>query len=519
MNFDFVQINGIPRLAWCAEITPNNKQVKIYHGQDVHTQANSFIEGAWEGDFKSQDFLNADFLLGSGATITEDKALIFSTPSHTLERLHSVRTKQALFLSNSLALVLVYSETQLNPTYLFYEKDFCSIVHGLNNYQRFIPLKDKNQVQIHYFTQLKIENLEIIEIAKPEIQPFQNFSDYYQRLRQALQAIVDNSRSPSRKKQYGLVTTISQGYDAAAASTIIRDFGCEIAVTFNAPERYAQDSGEEIARRLGYLQIITRNADQFLSNHDLVEAEFVASGELGTNVIFSAFEADFKDKIVVSGEAGDYFWNKTELSNNEFIFHDENLPQISMLETRLRIGFISLPLPYFGASQWNSLHEISNSEEMKAYSIGGDYDRPIPRKILEDAGIPRGSFAQENIGAGVNYRYDSLTYLKQRMSPHSYANFVDYYRHHKRNRLVNLTYWAEFLWESRSVYANFILRKLKSPILFSTTYPLRPNPGPPSYLVPWGIFILRKRFIPIIASVKISQEQAQIQAKNRTGGS
>ncbi len=32
---------------------------------------------------------------------------------------------------------------------------------------------------------------------------------------------------------------------------------------------------------------------------------------------------------------------------------------------------------------------------MKHWSIGTDYDRPIPRRIAEDAGVPRQSFGQE----------------------------------------------------------------------------------------------------------------------------
>lgn len=502
MNFNYTLLSELPCMAWCAEIQQDQQTINIYHGEDVYTQDNSFIEGVWNGDFEEQDFMNASFLLGSGGTITADQELVFSTPSHTLERLHSITADRTLYISNSLALVLVFSENQLNPNYLNYEKDLCSIVHGLSKYQRYIPLKNKQHVQIHYYTNLLVKGITITEQAKIRKKDFLDFDDYMTRLRKSLAAIQYNGSSPRRGKQYSFVTTISQGYDASAASAIMREFDCDTALTFNAPGKYAVDSGEALANLLSYSNIITRDARQFLDNLNLVEAEFVASGELGTNVIFSAFETEFRDSIVVTGEAGDFFWSLNEVPSDEFVFEEENYPQISMIETRLRIGFISLPLPYFGASQWKSITAISHSKEMKAYSVGGEYDRPIPRRILEEAGIPRGSFAKQNIGAGINYRYDNLSYLKQRMSQHSYQHFLSYYRKHKRNRFVNLAYWLEFLWVNRAIYSNFILRRLNFPTLFEEKASLLPNPGPPSYLVQWGIYILRQRYIPIVAKVK-----------------
>ena len=65
-----------------------------------------------------------------------------------------------------------------------------------------------------------------------------------------------------------------------------------------------------------------------------------------------------------------------------------------MTEFRLRADFIFVPLPVFGMTEIPSLQEITLSDEMKPWSIGGYYDRPIARRIAEEAGgLPRGSFA------------------------------------------------------------------------------------------------------------------------------
>jgi hypothetical protein len=54
---------------------------------------------------------------------------------------------------------------------------------------------------------------------------------------------------------------------------------------------------------------------------------------------------------------------------------------------------IDLPLPMFGMTQIASVAAISRSEEMRPWSIGGYYDKPIARRIIEEAGFARGSFA------------------------------------------------------------------------------------------------------------------------------
>src|SRR5690606_34238785 len=60
---------------------------------------------------------------------------------------------------------------------------------------------------------------------------------------------------------------------------------------------------------------------------------------------------------------------------------------------RLIKGFFNIPVPFWGARHKDELHLLSQSEEMSPWRLGGSYDRPLPRRILEDAGVQRGSFA------------------------------------------------------------------------------------------------------------------------------
>jgi hypothetical protein len=69
-----------------------------------------------------------------------------------------------------------------------------------------------------------------------------------------------------------------------------------------------------------------------------------------------------------------------------------DLSGASLGEFRRRVDFIHLPLPFVGALRHSDLHAIANSPELAPYSIGGGYDRPLPRRIAEEAGIARSAF-------------------------------------------------------------------------------------------------------------------------------
>jgi len=233
-----------------------------------------------------------------------------------------------------------------------------------------------------------------------------------------LRRLVKNAQAPQRKVRYGLCSTISRGYDAPACAAIARELGCDLAVSFNHPEKYIQDCGVDIAFRLGYAKVVTKSAVEYLQNESLIEAEFMASGELGTLIVFSAFEREFRDNIVFMGIRGERVWGKNEgHPNHELRFENEAFSSTSATENRLRVGYIMLPMALFGATQWPSIHRISNSPEMAPFSIGGDYDRPIPRRILESRGVERSMFAQRKTGAGFNFRWDNLRRIRRRMSP------------------------------------------------------------------------------------------------------
>ncbi len=459
MKFKYYRISNLPSLSWCAVAPIESSEVYVYHGDGVEAFENYFVEGAWDGDFCSGDFAMSEFFVGSGGVKSEQHGVIFATSSHTHERLHSVSNENATIISNSLPFVLFMSESELDPDYIHYESDFNSILKGINNYIKELPLKGGKRLCLHYYCNilLKGNGKKMVELQKKNVKPFTSYNDYESRLLRMLKNIVANAQSPERKVKYGLVTTISRGYDAPACAAMAFEVGCNKAVTFNRPSKYKDDCGGDIAIRLGYKNIIKKSADDYLKNTSLIEAELVSSGALGNGIISSVFENEFQNNIVFVGNRGGIIWGRARTDyNNEFRFDNIILPHTYMIEHRLRTGYIILPMALFGASQWESIHRISNSAEMEAYSVGGNYDRPIPRRMLETRNVDRGMFAVKKSGAGFNYRFDNLSRIKKRMSDKSFESFYAFYKNNKRN---NLKFYSESYFK---IFVKFLLSKRKS---------------------------------------------------------
>ena len=321
-----------------------------------------------------------------------------------------------------------------------------------------------------------------------------SFSDYRERIGKAFHGITQNATNSSRKVSYGLVTTVSKGYDAPCCAVIAKECGCDTAVTFEAKGKYTEDSGVEIAKRLGYGHIVERDAEEYLHRTDLPEAEQIASGEIGSDLCFVAFDDLFKNRLVFTGDRGDSVWAKENpICNDEFEFTDM-LSHIGMGERRLWLGYISVPVPLFGASAWTSIQRIAQSDEMNQWSIGGNYDRPIPRRICEEAGLERTSFGIKKHGAGFTYRYDWGGRAKSRMSTTAANSFTEYLVKNKKFHPKQL---FKYFWSVKELYLRKIGIKVKTSKT-TTEYSQIANATAVRYLFPWAGGIIQERYKQVL---------------------
>jgi hypothetical protein len=95
--------------------------------------------------------------------------------------------------------------------------------------------------------------------------------------------------------------------------------------------------------------------------------------------------------MLFTGMNGGAPWDLRPLSVGPFLQRKDTNGN-SLAEFRLRAGFIHVPVPYLGCVSHESLYAISLSEAMRPWRVGGDYDKPIARRLVEEAGVPRGLF-------------------------------------------------------------------------------------------------------------------------------
>jgi hypothetical protein len=76
------------------------------------------------------------------------------------------------------------------------------------------------------------------------------------------------------------------------------------------------------------------------------------------------------------------------------------------------VGFIQVPLAFIGARRKADIVNITESSEMSPWRLGNNYDRPVARRIAEEAGLPRQMFGQSKMGSVVIFPHPSIPYSK-----------------------------------------------------------------------------------------------------------
>jgi hypothetical protein len=126
---------------------------------------------------------------------------------------------------------------------------------------------------------------------------------------------------------------------------------------------------------------------------------FVAADAKGEDVYFKGAEAELAGRVLLTGFHGDRVWDRRAATDADLVRGDQS--GLSLSEYRLWAGFLHCPLPFAGAAQAASIRAISRSREMAHWHTGAYYSRPICRRILEEAGVPRQAFGRWKKSASV----------------------------------------------------------------------------------------------------------------------
>ncbi|GJL83782.1 MAG: hypothetical protein DHS20C01_34160 [marine bacterium B5-7] len=427
MRFQFIQIELLPCLAWCAVLEKNEDVICIWHGSSIETGEDFFVEGAWDGPFESREFDNAITFTGSGGRLTGEHVL-FATPTHNLERLFSIRTSCRLFISNSMAFLLARANDNLDINYPNYYFDILRYYRcGLTITNRTLITATGNQVHLHDCMNFMVgPELDIVINRKRFGNPPKEYQAYVDFLEKTVAKVAENAMHPSRKIRYPMVTSISRGYDSTAVSVLASRCGCREAVTFlsggDRAGNYVADDGGNIARQLGM------NVTEF-ERKDIRTFDYGGPAEQYTNIFFiterhmPVMTSKIQGTLFLSGRHGEHFWDVDPIRSLPWFQEYASLSNSgsNSTEIRLRIGYLHFPVPYTLGVHAPALYRVSHSKEMAPWKIGGNYDRPIPRRLVESAGIPRDWFGQIKIGGVGNSMEDRI------LPPHWEHDFISFY--------------------------------------------------------------------------------------------
>jgi hypothetical protein len=418
MHFQFMPSPGLPKLAWLLEIEYGSNAATVVHGDWVETSDNWFSEGSWAGDFGQAMFAD-QFMTGTGARLQNDAVMLVS-PNHTLDRLNVLRKGTRLYASNSLPFILAWSGEDLDNDFLFYDSYIASIRYGLKAYERSIPTLNKIPVTLYYCSNIIVNRRhEVTEVPKQSSPSFANYAEYRAYLDETIRKVGANSADRRRKVPYTPMATISRGYDSPTAAVLAMGVGCNQAISFRESRGTAgdEDCGTLIAKMLG---LSVREFGRLDYRQDINFPEIRNSGGPSE---FLSFGDHLRGTLLFTGFNGDMVWNKNPQSvSSTFVRTDAS--GVSLTEYRLDTGFAHLPVPFIGADSHPSICAISNSNEMAQWSLGSSYDRPIARRIVEEAGIGRQLFGQKKRAAGVVVTSEGLAATLSEQSLRDFDRFV-----------------------------------------------------------------------------------------------
>ena len=394
----------LPRCSWLYSADDLGGSLLV--GADVEEVERGIVEGAWDRPFEERRPDRAEHLFGSGV-IAHPGHLVVLTPKHTLDGVFLLEHKptRRLFVSNSLALACAAAGVRLAQPILNVSSRIMKGFHGART-----RLLDTDEITVH---KLVYYNFEIrrdgsaVALALPEARTFESYEDYRTALSSVVGAVVANAGHPDRRRSYRPVTTVSAGYDSAACAALAREAGCEEAVTLRTARRGRVDTGRRVAEALG-LSVVERDRPEFpeirhrtwLTNaaQFALASEFLAAG-LGGDVVFAPFEHDLPGSLLFTGFHGDKLWDVWVAPSTDAKRGD--LSGSSLGEFRARVGFVNLPVPFIFVRSQPSIRRIGRSREMSPWSVGGEYDRPVPRRIAEDAQVERAAFGQRKMASSV----------------------------------------------------------------------------------------------------------------------
>jgi len=444
---------SLPKLGWLAIGDLSGDKLHIVHGEFVECCSEWLVEGAWDGEFKEGGFHKTDTFYGSGVRKLENK-IYFVTSTAKTDRLLYCRDRDRIIVSNSLLLLLGLTGASLDENHDYVDEAISVVRDGLQKYKREFRIIHPRMQQIYqiFHENIVLENGEITYKPKNRKSPaFVSYNDYFHALIEKLQSVRRNYESCDRQRPMTAYTTISSGYDATAVSCLAKELGVKECFTGRSLDGWVfkrpAESSERIAWKLAYKinpldprrSSISRDELYFLAGNYPKFSKSVWS-EISLHSMVKTLQKRNIPAVVLMGYHGDDMWghkSKIDPETGELLATPP-VSGLNLSEVRLLAGFVTLSPAYLYIKDAGRIKKISNSKEMEHWKLNNYYDRPIPRRIAEESGIPREWF-------GMKKRHITTTYI----IPINKDNRRAFFQHLKVNMDIGKWYVVAYYLQKR----------------------------------------------------------------------
>jgi len=401
MRFEYRPVASMPLLSWCARLREGDGRIEVMHGPWVETGEWGFFEGAWDGPFTAKGFAESKACFGTGARLTAEGPEFVGTTS-PYRALLSLRRGDELFVSNSLPFLFARAGDRPELRYPgYYAALFRCFTAGFAAFPGWLPTAGGHGIRVYVFADLLV-GPRLEERAREKRSPPapQGFREYRDLLVGSLVRLRENACDPARTARFRAATTISRGYDSTACAALGASAGWKEAVTL-VPDGlgFAADDGTAVAERLG-LSVTGYGMEEW-RKFPCPEAEFAATAGGGLMARLLPMGEKLSGSLLLVGVMGERVWDPTMPGAGPGMRRPGNrmLSAESLWEFQLRTGIVMVYPAVVAAVHSEALRRITTSPALSPWSVGGGYDRPIPRRIVEEAGVPRDWFGQRKMAS------------------------------------------------------------------------------------------------------------------------
>lgn len=417
--------DSIPPVAWLGEYSDGRWDFVI--GSQVETSEAGFYEGVWDGDFADLPPRNSEFAFGTG--VLHDRRgprfLSYRDPSLLIHVLRRVRDGH-IFVSNSLVFALTAAEVPLDGTFLAGLRDTLRktlqayMAIGIYKAPTRLLADDQYCLDFVRFFDFHVSGHGVItrHWRRPR-RFFTDFASYRAFVESTMQRLLANARDPQRRQPREPVVLLSRGYDSVATAVLARAAGLEEAGTLAVSVEGRYDDARTIAADLG-LRCTTRphllgtdvagldvNAIGPLRDAAL---EFLTEGGVGLDLMMLPFQDRLTTAVMLTGNYGDTFFERGADPKPGFARFVFGGPPMG--DFRLRTGAPLIAVPILGMRFPAPVIALNHSREMAPYSVGGQYDRPVLRRLGEEAGLRREDFGVAKTAVAPNLLNAADAYLE-----------------------------------------------------------------------------------------------------------